>query len=173
MGETNDRGFMGRLVPLQSRLYRFVASLVAHRSDAEDLFQKTCLTAWEQRAAHDPSKDLFPWLCGIARNHVRHHFRSRSRGLLHLAPDVVEQLADQQLRETAREERRQQALDGCLGKLAAADRALLEGYYRDERPVRDVAASLGRSPDSVFKLLQRLRGALYDCVNLALGEDSR
>ncbi len=173
MSDRNESGFMGRLVPLQSRLYRFVASLVPQRADAEDLFQKTCLSAWEQRAAYDPSRDLFPWLCGIARNHVRHYYRSRAGSPVRLAPDVVEQLADQRMQDEAREERRQRALDGCLEKLTSKDRALLEGYYKDERPVRDVAASLGRSPDAVFKTLQRLRSALYDCVNLSLGGDLR
>lgn len=164
---------MERLVPCQSRLYRFIASLVPDRPDAEDLFQKTCLSAWNQRADFDPSRDLFPWLCGIARNHVRHHYRDRRGSPVRLAPDVVEQLADLRLAEEARDEDRQRALDDCLRGLPPKDRRILADYYGDRRPVRSLAAALGRSADAVFKSLQRLRAALFDCVEGKLSEGPR
>jgi len=162
---------MERLVPCQSRLYRFIASLVPDRADAEDLFQKTCITAWKERETFDPSRDLFPWLCGIGRNHVRHHYRSRRGAPIALAPDVVEQLADLKVEEAGRDEARQRALDDCLRGLSPQDRKMLEAYYGDRRPVRSLATALGRSADALFKTLQRLRAGLYDCVNSKMSED--
>lgn len=160
----SDSGFMERLVPCQSRLYRFIASLVPDRTDAEDLFQKSCLSAWEERGKYDEARELFPWLCGIARNHVRHHYRSRHASPVQLAADVVEQLVDLRIAEEAREEQRQRALGACLEKLPGKDRQVLEAYYGQRRPVRSVADSLGRSAEAVFKTLQRARSALHDCI---------
>lgn len=167
-----DAGFMERLVPCQSRLYRFVASLVPNRADSEDIFQKTCLSAWEQRSTYDPGREMFLWLCGVARNHVRHYYRSRRTSPIRLAPDVIEQLADLRLAEDTRERQRQLALEGCLEKIPRKDREVLEAYYGRHRPVRSVAASLGRSADAVFKSLQRLRTSLYDCVAATLSGEA-
>jgi RNA polymerase sigma-70 factor (ECF subfamily) len=168
----SDAGFMERLIPCQSRLYRFVASLVPNRADSEDLFQKTCLSAWEQRSTYDPSREMFLWLCGVARNHVRHYYRSRRTSPVRLAPELVEQLADLRLADDAREDQRQRALEGCLEKLPSKDRDVLEVYYSQHRPVRSVAESLGRSADAVFKSLQRLRSGLYDCVAATLSGEA-
>lgn len=165
---TADLFFMERLVPCQSRVYRYIASLIAHRVDAEDLFQKTCLSAWEQRREYDSGRDMFPWLCGIARNHVRHYYRNRKSSPAQLAPDVVEQLADLRLTDDARQEERRLALEGCLEKLPGKDREVIETYYARRRPVREVAASLGRSTEAVFKSLQRIRTLLYDCISAGL-----
>jgi len=162
--DAQDARFMERLVPCQSRLYRFIASLVPNRADAEDLFQKTCLSAWEERRDYDFSRELFLWLCGIARNHVRHYYRGRQRLPVRLAPDVIEQLAELRLRESSREEERQKALEHCLEKLVPKDRDLIEAYYRAHRPTREVAAALGRSLEAVFKALQRTRTLLHDCI---------
>jgi RNA polymerase sigma-70 factor (ECF subfamily) len=164
----DDSAFMERWVACQSRLYRFVATLVPGRADAEDLFQKTCLSAWEGRAGYDPGRDLFLWLCGIARNHVRHFYRSRRSAPVALAPDVVEQLADLRISEDARAEERQKALDDCLGRLSPADRGILGDYYGGRESVRELAARLGRGTEALFKALQRLRTALHDCVNARL-----
>lgn len=163
-----DLLFMERLVPCQSRVYRYIASLISHRIDAEDLFQKTCLSAWEQRSTYDPDRDMFLWLCGIARNHVRHYFRSRKSSPTQLAPDVMEQLADLRLTDDARQEERRRALEGCLEKLPGKDREVLETYYGRHQPVREMAAALGRSTEAVFKSLQRLRTLLHDCISAGL-----
>jgi len=167
-----DAEFMARLVPCHSRLYRFVASLVPNRADSEDIFQKTCLSAWEQRSSYDPGREMFLWLCGVARNHIRHYYRGRRNSPVRLSPVVIEQLADLRLAEDAREEQRQKALEACMEKLPRKDRDVLEAYYAQTRPVRSVAAALGRSTDAVFKSLQRLRTALYDCVAAALSGEA-
>src|SRR5688572_8817032 len=89
----SDDAFMVRLVPLQSRLYRYIASLVPVRADAEDLFQNAVLAAWQRRKSFDSAADLFAWLCGIARNQVCNYYRSRQRSRMMFDQDVIEQLA--------------------------------------------------------------------------------
>ncbi|MBN9520455.1 HTH domain-containing protein, partial [bacterium] len=56
------------------------------------------------------------------------------------------------------------ALDGCLGRLPPADRALIHRrYQRNARP-DDLAAELGVSRRTLYRSLERIRATLLDCV---------
>jgi len=74
--EPPDDRFITVLLANQSRVYRFLFTLVPRREDVEDLFQQTCLTLWQERAKFDPEKGEFAsWACAIAQNHVRNFRR--------------------------------------------------------------------------------------------------
>jgi RNA polymerase sigma-70 factor (ECF subfamily) len=169
-GGPDDR-FVTGLIPLQTRLFRYIAGLVPARADAEDLFQKSMLTAWQERGRYAPDRDLFAWLCGIARNHVRHHVRAVYRARAVLDPEVIEQLADRLLDEDGYFQRRQAALTECLGLLPDKSRALVEQVYGAEQAVKDVARQLGAGVEGVYKALQRVRAALHDCVTARLDRE--
>ncbi len=65
--EPPDDRFITLLLANQSRVYRFLFTLVPRREDVEDLFQQTCLTLWQERAKFDPEKGEFAgWACAIA-----------------------------------------------------------------------------------------------------------
>lgn len=170
---TEDGWFAEGVQPLRGRLLRYIATLVPVRADADDLLQKTLLTAWQERARFEPGRDLFAWLCGVARNHVRRHFRTAARSRTVLDPDVVEQLADRLAGEDAALSRRHEALTGCLNKLPAAQRELVERFYRDGRTVREFAAATGAGAEALYKSLQRIRAALHDCITATLAREDR
>jgi RNA polymerase sigma-70 factor, ECF subfamily len=166
-----DDWFVTVLVPAQSRLYRYIAALVPNRADAEDLFQKTCLTAWQERSRFDVGRDFFAWLSGVARNHIRHHYRDRQRLPASLDPEVVEQLAERLAEHDDYFQRREAALSACLDKLPSKQRRLVEGYYRRDQSVKDLAAELGCAVDGAYKALQRVRAALQECVSATLARE--
>ncbi len=114
-----DHWFGVALVPVQSRLYRYMPVWCPARADAEDLFQKSLLTAWQERQKFDASLDLFAWLCGIARNHVRHHYRSLQRSRVMIDQQIVEQLAARLL-ETDRHFQDRQTGAGRMSRQATA-----------------------------------------------------
>lgn len=89
----SDDWFVSELVNSQRKLYLYISSLVAIRADAEDLFQKTCLTAWQRRDSYDPERDFLSWNCGIAHNHIRNFFRSKQQSRVCLPPDLIDQLS--------------------------------------------------------------------------------
>ncbi|MBA4190019.1 MAG: hypothetical protein C0467_18700 [Planctomycetaceae bacterium] len=166
-----DDWFVTGLIPLQTRLYRYIAGLVPVRADAEDLFQKSLLTAWQERGRYESSRDLFAWLCGIARNHIRHHIRAGYRNRAVLDPDLIDQLADRLLADDDYFQQRQTALTECLDKLPAKSRTLIEQVYGADQTVKDVAASLGVGAEGLYKALQRVRASLHDCVTAALARE--
>jgi RNA polymerase sigma-70 factor (ECF subfamily) len=167
-----DDDFMVRLVPLQSRLHRYIASLAPVRADAEDLFQKAVLAAWQGRGTFRPEADLYPWLCGIARNQIRLHYRSLQRARLVFDQDVVEQLAVRLEQEDDWFQRRQAALGGCLERLRGDQRSLVEQYYQSGATIRDFAQSRGLSAEALYKSLQRIREALRGCIEASLAREA-
>lgn len=68
-------------------------TLVPRREDVEDLFQKTCLTLWQEQAKFDPEKGEFAsWACAIAQNHVRNFRRREAIRQALLSEEVAELL---------------------------------------------------------------------------------
>ena len=167
----SDDWIVVMMTPLHSRLYRYIASLVPVRADAEDLFQRSILTAWQNRRKFDPALDLFAWLCGISRNHVRHHYRSLERSRVVFDQEVVEQLATRLLEEDRQFEARQLALTRCLERLPSAQRELVEQYYQSTGSMREFAALRGLGIEAFYKLLQRIRAALRSCIEGTLTEE--
>jgi DNA-directed RNA polymerase specialized sigma24 family protein len=65
------------------------------------------------------------------------------------------------------------ALGPCVEKLKTQERRLIHNHYMLGATVKAAAATLGHSPESAYKLLQRIRRKLFDCVRRAVRrEDS-
>jgi len=167
MDPEQHRQFAERLVRSQQRVYRYIVSLVPNRADAEELFQQTCLTLWECWERYDPALDFFPWACGIAHNHVRNFLRKRQNAQVQLQADVLEMLAERSLELRQREDDRFVALRDCLAKLPERNRRVIEGYYGG-KSVPQLAHQQSASPNAIYKLLDRVRLALHECVVLRL-----
>lgn len=167
MDANQHRLFAERLVGNQQRVYRYIVSLVPHRADAEELFQQTCLTLWECWERYDPALDFFPWACGIAHHHVLNFRRKRQNAQVQLQVDVLEMLAKRSRELREREDDRLAALQDCLDQLTERNRRVIEGYYGGGT-VQQIADQQSASPNAIYKLLDRVRKALHDCVSLRL-----
>lgn len=167
MDPTQHRVFAERLVRNQHRVFRYIVSLVPNRADAEELFQQTCLTLWECWERYDLALDFFPWACGIAHNHVLNFRRKRQSAQVQFQAEVLEMLAQRSRELQEREDHRLEALQDCLAELPAHNRSLIESYYAG-RTVQEIADQRSKSPNAIYKLLNRVRGALHDCVSLRL-----
>jgi RNA polymerase sigma-70 factor (ECF subfamily) len=167
MDAEQHRQFAERLVRNQQRVFRYIVSLVPNRADAEELFQQTSLTLWECWDRYDPELDFFPWACGIAHNHVRNFQRKRQNAQVQLQADVLEMLAERSQELRQREDDRLAALQHCLAELTERNRRIIESYYGG-RTVQQIAEQLPASPNAVYKLLDRIRMALHNCVSLRL-----
>jgi RNA polymerase sigma-70 factor (ECF subfamily) len=172
MNSTGDDWFIEHFMAIQSRLYRYIATLVPSRTDAEDLLQKTALSAWRERERFERGREFFPWVCGVARNHVRHHYRSAKRSRVTIDADVAEQLAIVLAERDSETEQMQEALDTCLEKLPQDQRQLLRRFYEGSS-VPVLAQDLGRSVEALYKTLQRSRAALSACVGGILAAEGQ
>lgn len=157
--------FLAHYVRNQSRIYRFIVTLVPGRTDAEELFAQTSLTLWKIRDRFDPSQDFTRWACGIAHNHARNYMRQRYAAMMLLDEDVLDALADLRHRSGEVLDDRRAALADCMAKLPADRRQLIESYYQDEDAIADIAAARGQTTNAVYKELKRLRVTLFNCIS--------
>lgn len=127
------------------RLFRFVLKQVGDVAQAEDLAQRTLLTALEAQGRFRGESSLTSWLFGIALNKVRDHRRARRRDL---RMDGDEVLAD----------------------LPAEDDDPARALTRKEERLR-VRAAVDSLPDEMRELvvLVSLEGLSYDEAAEAAG----
>jgi len=166
--------FAAMLQREQTRLYGYIHSLVRDLNDADDLFQQTTLILWKKFGDFDPGRSFFSWACGIARFEVANFLRSRGRQRLYFSDDLNLLLveAQQEMADDELEDRRD-ALAGCVEKLRQRDRELLRECYGETESVNDVAGRHGRSPQSVYNSLRRIRRALFECIDRTLAREAR
>jgi RNA polymerase sigma-70 factor (ECF subfamily) len=168
-----DAEFAELLRQAQTRLYGYIHSLVRDLNDADDLFQQTTLILWKKFAEFDRGRSFFSWACGVARLEVANFLRSRGRQRLYFSDDLNLLLVEAQeaMTDTEMDDRRD-ALAGCVAKLRERDRELLDECYGSASGIHEAADRRGRSPQSVYNSLRRIRRALFECVNRTLAREA-
>ena len=168
MDQEKHQHFAEKMVRDQVRVFGYILSLIPNRADAEEVFQQTSLTLWENWHRYDPQLDFFPWACGFAYNHVRNFVRKNRRKPMCLDADVVEALAESG--QLPRIDARIEALRDCVEQIPDRSREVIERHYEGES-VGDIAKVHRLTENAVYKLLRRSRELLHDCITqrLSLG----
>ncbi len=172
--QPKEAEFACRLREIQTRLYGYIHSLARDLNDADDLFQQTALILWKKFDEFDPRRSFFSWACGIARLEVVNFLRGRTRRRLYFSDDLNLLLIEAQEELSCEElEDRRDALAKCMTKLRQRDQELLQECYSVSGGVNEAAERRGRSSQSIFNSLRRIRRALYVCISRTLSPGSR
>ena len=154
-------------------LYRFILVRVGFdESAAEDVLQQTAEAALRS-AARAPAGAVEPWLWGVARNHLRRHWRERGACPL---PDAesgrraLELLEGQCPREALQHRESRHALLWAIASLPADEQRLLYAFYRRGRTQAEIAAELGCTQKAVEMRLYRVREGLREALR-SCGEE--
>ena len=108
----------------------------------------------------------------MARLETLDYLRSRRRKPLLLSDDLQEQLAVLQSEADAEAvAQRQRALSNCIGKLSATDRRMIEMCYGRDVKVDQAAEHWGRSKQSIYNSLRRIRTGLLECVRRQVAQE--
>jgi RNA polymerase sigma-70 factor (ECF subfamily) len=163
--------FAERLARHHAQIFGYIHSLVRDLDDADDLFQQTSLVLWDKLDQYDASRSFVAWACGVARFEVLNFLRARTRNRLYFSDELNLALieAQEDLEQEDLEERRD-ALAGCMKKLRERDQALLEACYARSTGIREAALDRGRSAQSIYNSLRRIRRALFECVRRSLAQ---
>ncbi len=156
----------------EHRLYGFVYSLLHSRADADDVIQETMVQLWEHFASYDRSLPFLPWASRFAYRKVLMHRRREASRRIYLSEETLESLAQDYPESQDWEESRRRALKACLAGLTDKQAALLKSRYEDEQTLIELAEEMGRSVNSLYKSLQRIRQGLVECVHRRLVEPS-
>jgi RNA polymerase sigma-70 factor, ECF subfamily len=168
--EVGDRHarFLALFLASEKEIYRYISALVPSVADAQDLVQQTALALWRKFESYDPRQPFTPWACRFALFEVKEFLRRTRKWQALLEGDLADELVRRRESLTADLDRRLAYLAGCLDKLPSQQRAVIEGYYYERQSVEGLATRTGRSADTIYKSLQRIRQTLLECVTVSL-----
>jgi RNA polymerase sigma-70 factor, ECF subfamily len=155
----------------ERKLYRYVASLLAHPADAEDVLQETARVLWQKFDQYRPEEPFLPWACRIAHFEVLNHCQRERTRQKHFRPATIDLLAEARLEHDGLFEAQSRWLSECLEKLAGGDRRLIEQRYGSRNTLAQMASEIGRTPNALYKSLQRVRRTLLECVQSGLSSE--
>lgn len=153
-------GFMDLLEPNLGPLKRYVASVLKHSADVEDIVQQTALKAYVHLDQFRFEAQFGTWLRRIALNEIRQLHRQRSR--LRTAEGVNLEIADGRESAQAVWERREtaQEVHRAIRRLSAKHRAVVALRYLNGLDLAEIAERLSISTGAVKIRLHRARRQL-------------
>jgi len=152
----------------QDDLFRYIYSLIPHEEDARDVLQETSVSLFRKSAEYDSRKPFLAWAFAFAYVEVMKQRERNQRGKRHLGDELIEMLAREREAQEGTLQSRLTALDHCLNDLPVLDRKLICQRYHSGCPVDQLVEQLGTSRRTLFRNLDRIRRALYECINRRL-----
>lgn len=165
---TLRQGEVARLL-MQHRtaLYGFIYACVRHHDDTEDILQNVSVAVTESFEKLQDENGFLPWAREIARRRIL-AFRRGARRELACEPELVRALAEaaDRLEREEPSSVERAALMACLEILPGESRRLIMMRYdRSSGNVAALAAMFGRTVQSIYAHLKRIKIALRECVS--------
>ncbi|MBO4821281.1 MAG: sigma-70 family RNA polymerase sigma factor [Prevotella sp.] len=137
-------------------LMTFVGRIVTIQEDAEDVVQETFVAAYKHLDDYNPEQaSMKTWLHRIAYHEALYLLRRRKR-MAQIPLDVGEDIPDELPDATTAEE-----LDEAIQKLTPEEQMLLQLYYFDQRPLKEIAYITGAADHSLNREVSRLSSQLH------------
>lgn len=141
--------------------------------DVEDVYQQACMVMWRKFDTYQPGTPFVKWACSIAYLEVKKHLSQRQRAHRFSPQFVARFEAWEGALPTESGNLGAEALHRCMERLGAGDRRLLQWRYWERKTVLEIAAALGRTPQSVSNSLGRIRALLMECVQQIRATENR
>ena len=161
----NRKRLLALMTRHQRQIFAYIYALVPNRYDAEDLLQETCVVICEKFDGFEDGTDFVAWACQIAYWRVRYSRQKFARSKVVFDQDVVDAVAQTAGAMAEELDDRHVALAECLQRLPSRDRELLLTRYEPGSGVEEAAQRSGRTVQTAYKALARLRKLLLDCVS--------
>ena len=155
--------FVRLLVEHEPRVRSFLRGLLPTWYEVEEVAQEASLIAWRKFDDFEQGTSFGGWLLTIARFEALKYRRRVARSPLVFVDEVWDLLAEEVSGEEVQQIRRQH-LEVCLGKMEPAKRELLLNVHSPGVVMREVAVQSGKSEQAFYKVIQRLRAVVHDCV---------
>ena len=153
------------------RVYSFILSLMPHWADAEEAYQETSRVLWEKFEQFEPGTDFTAWACRIAYYKVLDVRARKRRGPLAFSEAFVGAVEEELSMSAEPLSRRHAAMLECLEKLKPRQRDLIRRRYSENASTRRVAEESSRSVSTIYKALNRIHRALFNCIERTLARE--
>ena len=153
----------------ERELRAYARTLLPTWEAVEDTLQEASVVMWKKREQLDDETAFLPWARTIVRFEALKTRRRVARDRLMLSEETIVILADQAAGSPdGLLDRERKALRHCLQQFSDEHRKLLLAPYLSSGGVRELAERSGRTANSLYKLLGRLREKLSLCVERTL-----
>ena len=156
--------FVSLLLEHEPQVRVFLRRLLPTWSDVDDVLQEAGLVAWRKFDKFEEGTAFGGWFLTIARYEALAHRRQISQTPLVFSQEVWDLLAEEPEDQTSWQSY-QQHLEGCLSKLSTEKRDILLLAHSPGVKIREVAVQSGKSEQAFYKVIQRLRVSLAECVS--------
>lgn len=152
-----------------SRVFQFIVRMTRHEQEAEELTQDTLLRAMQQMERFDPAQStLHTWVRRIAYRLTLNHLRSRGITFQSIeesatAITAVDEAAMSQAFAEA-DDTRTELLRQALDELAPDEQTLINLFYFDDLPLKEIGYIIDAPPGTIATRLHRIRRKLYHLI---------
>ncbi len=149
----------------REKMFAYIWSIVRDAHIADDVFQDVSLLAIEHRQEINSEEHLCGWLRRASRLKALEALRARKR-----MPSMLSEEAMSLLEAHWQEYDGHSASDvvdslrACMARLTPYARQVIKLRYVDGMGGEEVAATLNRKLDTVYKSLSRIHRSLRDCM---------
>ena len=157
---------------------RIVERMIPTETEAQEVVQDVFVGAYQTLKRYDSEKASFAtWLTRIAYYKAGSYLRRRGKAMLYieehesLIAHVTDEMADSVFKEAT--SKRIEYLQYAIRHIPPDDQTLLQLYYTDNRPLKDIAYIIDRSPSYLATRLQRIRKRLYIMIKELEQHDNR
>jgi RNA polymerase sigma-70 factor len=164
-----DGRFLRLFVRHEQALRAYARVMVPNWDAVDEVIQEASVVMWRKLDQLDSHDNFLPWAKVIVRFESLRARRNFARDRLVFSEELLAMLADEAA-ETDEDElvREKAVLSHCFEKLSPANRELVLAPYAGSGRVKELAEQSGRSVNSLYKLLGRLRAKLHTCIESEL-----
>ena len=152
----------------QRLLYYFVIGKVREPAEAQDIVQKSFVTAYQTLTTLSDPEAFFPWVRGIALNHCRNEWR-RHHSYATMKDRFLEaRRAELEIlwleKQPNERDGRVEALRECLQQLPSKEQELVDLRFVQELSMEEIGRELSKGGEAIRLWLYRIRVRLAECV---------
>jgi RNA polymerase sigma-70 factor (ECF subfamily) len=165
----SERDFLRLFLRHAAALQSFARVLLPNWVSVDEVLQEASVVMWKKLGQLDSEEGFLPWAKMIVRFEALRLRRDYARDRHVFSDELLDLLANES--EKVGEdlwERERLALQSCLQQLDPDHRVLVLAPYSGDGRVTRIALETGRTVNSLYKLLGRLREKLMQCVELKL-----
>ena len=164
--------YIARIMGDQRELYAYILAQVPSLSDADDILQEVNLVLWGKRDEFSVAENYRAVMLHVARIQIMAFYKRKGRNRLRgFDEELLEILSAEAEERLDGLEVKRQALAECLRKLSDRDRQTIQDRYYRGMSGSELAAKLGRTADSIYHTLHRIRNLLIACVRKRLSAE--
>ncbi len=150
----------------------YVFAAIQRFQDAEDVVQQVALTVARRFEEYDESRPFVAWALWLAKSKIIDHYRMQGRRKIMFSESLLDQTAARLVDRQEADHVGAAALEGCIDKLPAKSRKLLDLRYLEDASMEAIAGVIGSTAGSVRVMLFRIRNILADCVKAELAKEA-